>query len=81
MESLAVMAALVFLTVLASGPLAYLATNTGYVYVGGLLGLFALVVGLWFSSVMRLGVGWVGLASAAIGAWCLLQAYRRDSTQ
>lgn len=76
MESLAVAAAVVFLTVVWSGPLAFLATNNGYVYIGGTIGLFAVAVGLWFASVMHLGVGWVGLASAALGAWCVLQAWR-----
>lgn len=81
MESLAVAAAIVFLTVLASGPLAYLATNNGYVYVGGVVGLFAVAVGLWFARVMHLGIGWVGVASAALGAWCVLQAYRHNAAQ
>lgn len=76
MESLAVAAAIVFLTVVSSGPLAYLATNNGYVYVGGVVGLFAVAVGLWFASVMHLGIGWVGITSAAVGAWCVLQALR-----
>ena len=76
MESLALLAAIVFLTVALSGPLALLATSTGFIYIGGTIGLFAVASGLWFASVMHAGIGWVGLASAALGAWCVLQAYR-----
>lgn len=78
MESLAVAAAIVFLTVLLSGPLAYLATNNGYVYVGAILGLAAITIGLWFAGVMHMGIGWVGLVSAALGAWSVLQACRDE---
>lgn len=76
MESLAIAAAVVFLTVALSGPLALLATSTGFIYIGGTVGLVAIASGLWFASVMHAGIGWVGLASASMGAWCVLQAWR-----
>lgn len=77
MESLAVTAAAVFFTVVLSGPVAYLATNHGYVYVGGVLGLFAVAVGLWFASVTPPGAGVVGILSASVGAYCVWAAWQK----
>lgn len=76
MESLAAIAALVFLFVAASGPLAVAMTLSGYVYIGGTLGIIAVPVGLWWFFLMSGPVAYVGLASGFAGGWATLQAWR-----
>lgn len=78
MESLAVIASLIFLCVASIGPAAVVLQAFGYVYIGGTLGLLALPVGLWWAYVMRGPIALVGLASAGMGLWAALQAYRHD---
>lgn len=76
MESLALLVAAIFLTVVLSGPVAWLFTVNGYVYIGGTLGLFAILAGGWWSLTAIMPVAMVGWVSAALGAWCVLQAWR-----
>jgi cadmium resistance protein CadD (predicted permease) len=79
MESLALVAGLVVLAVTLSGPFAYLFLYSGYPYIGGTLGMVAAMLGIWWALVMRGQVAWFGLASAAVGLWVALQAWRRHS--
>lgn len=81
MESLALVAALIGLAVLASGPLALATLLSGYPYTAGTIGAIASVIGVWWAYTLRGPVGWVGLASAAIGIWVVLQAYGHDAAQ
>lgn len=78
MQSLALLASLIFLCVASIGPAAVLLQAYGYVYIGGTLGLLAVSVGLWWCYVMRGPVAVVGLATAAAGLWAALQAYKHD---
>ena len=79
MESLALVAGHVLLAVMLSGPFAYLFWYSGYPYIGGTLGMVAVVLGAWWACTMRTGIAWVGLASAAVGILVTLQAWRRHS--
>ena len=79
MESLALVAGLVFLAVVLSGPFAYLFWYSGYPYIGGTLGMIAGALGIWWAVVMRGQVAWFGLVSAAVGLYVALQVWRRRS--
>lgn len=81
MESLAMLAALIGLAVLLSGPLAVTLLVYDYPYLGGTLGAVATVIGVWWAYTVRSSAGWVGVLSAAMGVWAVLQAYRHDAAQ
>ncbi len=76
MESLALVAGLVFLAVMLSGPFAYLFLYSGYPYIGGTLGMVAALLGIWWAWIMPGQVAWFGLASAAIGLYVTVRAWR-----
>ena len=80
-ESLAVIAGLVFLAVVLSGPVAYLLWYSGYPYMGGTLGIVAIVLGVWWACTVRTQIAWAGLASAAVGLYVALQVRRRYSPE
>lgn len=75
MESLALAAAVVFLTVLVSGPLAWLATRNGFIHIGAILGLFAMFVGFWFGVTLTTSIRFVGFGSALLGAYSFYRFY------
>ena len=76
MESLALLVAAMFAAVALSGPLAWLATANGYIYIGGTIGVAAVGLGVWWASAAPLPVSAVGWFSAALGAWCIAKAWR-----
>ena len=80
-ESLALLAALIGLAVLASGPLALATLLSGYPYTAGVIGAVASMLGVWWAYTVRGQAGWIGLASAALGLWVVLQAYKHDAAQ
>lgn len=75
-ESLALLAALIGLAVLVSGPLALTAVLFDYVYVGTVLGAVASALGLWWAYTVRGAIGWVGIFSAAMGIAAIVLAER-----
>lgn len=81
MESLALLAALIGLVVLTSGPLSVTLIVFDYPYLGGTIGAFASIIGVWWAYTVRSSAGWVGVFSAAMGIWAVLQAYRHDAAQ
>ena len=81
MESLAMLAAVIGIAVLLSGPLAVTALLYDYVYIGGTLGALAVPLGVWWAYTVRGQAGWVGLISAAMGVWTVLQAWHHDHAQ
>lgn len=81
MESLAVLAALIGLVVLTVGPLSVTLIVLDLPYLGGTIGAFATVVGVWWAYTVRSSAGLVGVFSAAMGLWAVLQAYRHDAAQ
>lgn len=81
MESLALVVAVIFCAVAASGPLAYAASRMGYPYLGGAMGAVAVALGCWWALTVSWQVGWVGLVSAMLGAWSLRRACRNDSAK
>lgn len=81
MESLALLAAAIGLAVLASGPASVGLLLAGYPYTAGILGGIATVIGVWWAYTVRGQTAVVALASAAMGVWSLLQAYRHDAAQ
>ena len=81
MESLALLAALIGLAVLVSGPLAVTLPVHAHPYLGRSLGAIATVIGVWWAYTVRGSAGWVGILSAALGLWTVLQAYHHDAAQ
>ena len=67
MSDLAVLVAAIFLTVLASGPLAVLFARSGFPVLGCLLGALAVISGWHWTSVAPWGVNFLGAASAVMG--------------
>lgn len=81
MESLAILAAVIGLAVLVSGPLSVAALIAGYPYTAGVLGAAATVIGVWWAYTVRGQAALFGVLSAAMGLWAVLQAYRHDAAQ
>ena len=81
MESLALLAALIGLAVLASGPASVALLLSDYPYTAGLVGAIASMIGVWWAYTVRGAAGWIGVLSAAMGLWTVLQAYRHDAAQ
>lgn len=81
MESLAMLAALIGLAVLLSGPLSVTLLLYDYPYLAGTLGAMASIAGTWWAYTVRGPAGWIGLLSAVMGVWAVLQAYRHDAAQ
>lgn len=81
MESLAVLAALIGLVVLTAGPLSVTLVVFNLPYLGGTIGAFATIIGVWWAYTVRSSAGLVGVLSAAMGLWAVLQAYRHDAAQ
>lgn len=81
MESLALLAAVIGLVVLTSGPLSVAAFIACYPYTAGILGALATIIGIWWAYSVRGQTALIALASAAMGVWSLLQAWRHDTAQ
>jgi len=77
-ESLALIASLVFLAVVSLGPVAVLFSVYGYVYIGGTVGIIAFSAGVWWAFVMTGPVAIFGVISAGFGLFAALQACRSD---
>ena len=81
MESLAILAAVIGLAVLVSGPLSVAALIAGYPYTAGILGALSTIIGIWWAYSVRGQTALIALASAGMGLWSLLQAWRHDAAQ
>ena len=81
MQSLAVLAALVALSVLLVGPAAALLTWRGWPYMGATLGVVAVTLGTWWICTVHWQAGIIGWLSAGLGLWSVLQGWRQHAAQ
>ena len=81
MESLVLLATLIGLPVLLVGPAAALLTWRGFVYLGAIVGLVAVTIGMWWVRHVHWQAGIVGWLSAGLGLWSVLQGWRQHAAQ
>lgn len=79
MASLALLASLVVLSVILSGPLCFLLSSISIIpnIIIYLLGVFTMFIGVWFFLLPIAGIRWLGLVSAGLG-WLAINK-RRES--
>lgn len=71
MASLALMVAIIFLSVLISGPISVLFRLLGLKILAIVFGLFAFVIGIHWCAVAPFPVSLIGGFSAILGAWSI----------
>lgn len=79
MASLALLASLVALSVIISGPLCWILSRISIIpnFIIYLLGIITIFIGVWFFLLPIAGIRWLGLVSAGLG-WLAINK-RRES--